>query len=300
MHRERERCSRSPAAPPDWRSPRRPRMARHADDPQPAVDSPIQADDGTVLAETVRPDESAAGERTCTAPHLFNPLLAFKDRRDYFVAPAGRLRGLRPARLAAHGRGQRDARQLAARRHRRGARRTASRCPPAARATSPEMCVDLNYPTFRFFVAQLEPDTDSELAVDVIYPGAGQEQRPRSQEVQAQGQGRLEAQRRHQARAAAPRQALRAGAGSPSASASRPATSQRPTGSTTSSSTPAASTDVQARATEGRARFAPHRTGGPRRRGSPPPTSTAAARADTYLNHASRLPSWRRTVVRRP
>ena len=32
------------------------------------------------------------------------------------------------------------------------------------------MCVDLNYPTFRFFVSQLEADTDSDLAVDVIYP----------------------------------------------------------------------------------------------------------------------------------
>ena len=33
------------------------------------------------------------------------------------------------------------------------------------------MCVDLSYPTFRFFVAQLERDTDSDLAIDVIYPG---------------------------------------------------------------------------------------------------------------------------------
>ena len=32
------------------------------------------------------------------------------------------------------------------------------------------MCVDLNYPTFRFFATQLEQDTDAELAVDVIYP----------------------------------------------------------------------------------------------------------------------------------
>ena len=32
------------------------------------------------------------------------------------------------------------------------------------------MCVDLNYPTFRFFAAQLEADTDSDLYVDVVYP----------------------------------------------------------------------------------------------------------------------------------
>ena len=42
--------------------------------------------------------------------------------------------------------------------------------PPGSSATSPEMCVDLNYPTFRFFATQLEQDTDAELAVDVIYP----------------------------------------------------------------------------------------------------------------------------------
>ena len=42
--------------------------------------------------------------------------------------------------------------------------------PPGSSATSPEMCVDLNYPTFRFFATQLEQDTDAQLAVDVIYP----------------------------------------------------------------------------------------------------------------------------------
>ena len=42
--------------------------------------------------------------------------------------------------------------------------------PPGSSATSPEMCVDLNYPTFRFFASQLAADTDSDLAVDVIYP----------------------------------------------------------------------------------------------------------------------------------
>ena len=42
--------------------------------------------------------------------------------------------------------------------------------PAGSSATSPEMCVDLSYPTFRFFVAQLERDTDSDLAIDVIYP----------------------------------------------------------------------------------------------------------------------------------
>ena len=57
--------------------------AAHAQEP--AIDSPIQADTGQVLAETVHPESTAAGEATCSAPELFNPLTAFKDRRDYFV-----------------------------------------------------------------------------------------------------------------------------------------------------------------------------------------------------------------------
>jgi hypothetical protein len=144
-------------------------QAQTGNDPQTAVESPIQAEDGTVLAETVRPDESAAGEQTCNAPNVFNPLLAFKDRRDYFVAPAGDFEdpslpgwqltgGAQVARGgSAHALiGDQQANSLS--------------LPPGSSATSPEMCVDLNYPVFRFFAAQLNPDTDSELVVDVIYP----------------------------------------------------------------------------------------------------------------------------------
>ena len=143
-------------------------IADTADQPEPAIDTPIEAD-GTVLAETVRPDESAAGEQTCAAPRLFNPLVAFKDRRDYFIAPAGdfedsslpgwQLTGGASVTSgnsthAVLGEGQESSLSL----------------PPGSSATTPEMCVDLNYPTFRFFVSQLEEDTDSDLAVDVIYP----------------------------------------------------------------------------------------------------------------------------------
>ncbi len=143
-------------------------IANTADQPEPAIDTPIEAD-GTVLAETVRPDESAAGEETCAAPHLFTPLVAFKDRRDYFIAPAGDFEdpslpgwqltggasvtgGSSPHAVT----GEAQANSLS--------------LPPGSSATTPEMCVDLNYPTFRFFVSQLEADTDSDLAVDVIYP----------------------------------------------------------------------------------------------------------------------------------
>ena len=70
------------------------------------------------------------------------------------------------------------------------------------------MCVDLNYPTFRFFATQLEEDTDAQLAIDVIYPALAEKNVRAGQAVPAQDQGRVGAQRRHQARAAAPRQAV--------------------------------------------------------------------------------------------
>ena len=143
--------------------------AHAAEEIAPAVDSPIQAESGQVLAETVHPDVTAASEATCVAPELFNPLTAFKDERDYFVAPAGdfedptlpgwQLEG--GAGLtnggSAHGvLGGTQAFSLA--------------LPPGSSATSPEMCVDLNYPSLRFFATQVEADTDAQLVVDIIYP----------------------------------------------------------------------------------------------------------------------------------
>jgi len=144
-------------------------QAQATDDPQPAVDSPIHAEDGTVLAETVRPEESAAGEQTCKAPDLFNPLLAFKDRRDYFVAPAGdfedpNLPGWQLTGGAHVSQGGSVHAVIG------DAQANSLSLPAGSSATSPEMCVDLNYPVFRFFAAQLIADTDSELVVDVIYP----------------------------------------------------------------------------------------------------------------------------------
>jgi hypothetical protein len=141
-----------------------------ATDPPVAEDSPIQADEGVVLAETVDPGTSAAGEASCFAPALFDPLTAFKDRRHYFVAPSGdfedpalpgwQLTGGATLSTSGSNAGITT-----------GESQTSSLLlPPGASATSPEMCVDLDYPTFRFFAAQLTEDTDAELAVDVIYP----------------------------------------------------------------------------------------------------------------------------------
>jgi hypothetical protein len=143
--------------------------ARAADDIQLATDSPIQADSGQVLAETVHPEATAEGEATCSAPDLFNPLTSFKDQRDYFVAPEGDFENpLMPGWQLQGGANVSDGGSTQAV---LGADHAMSlMLPPGSSATSPEMCVDLNYPTFRFFVTQLEQDTDAELGVDVIYP----------------------------------------------------------------------------------------------------------------------------------
>jgi hypothetical protein len=133
-----------------------------------AADEQIQAETGVVLAETVHPETSPAGQATCSDPTVFNPLTAFKDRREYFVAPAGdfedpQLPGWLLEGGAALTAGGSTHAVL-------GAQQLSLALPPGSSATSPEMCVDLNYPTFRFFATQLEEDTDAQLAVDVIYP----------------------------------------------------------------------------------------------------------------------------------
>jgi hypothetical protein len=139
-----------------------------AQDPLPA-DSPSQADEGQVLAETVQPETSVAGEQTCSAPALSNPLAAFKDRRSYFLAPAANFedRAMPGWELSGGASVTADASDVAV----TGDSQTSSlSLPPGSAATSPEMCVDLDYPTFRFFATQVADDTDSALAVDVIYP----------------------------------------------------------------------------------------------------------------------------------
>ena len=136
--------------------------------PASALAQEPSATEGTFLDETVEVSRTAASTETCTAPELSNPLAGFKDHRDYFVAPGGdfeagaegwQLEG--GARVVAGNEpffvmGAGHARSLA--------------LPPGSSATSPEMCVDLNYPTFRFLLAQVQADDDHELAVDVIYP----------------------------------------------------------------------------------------------------------------------------------
>lgn len=133
------------------------------------LDTPIVAEEGAVLAETVEPAVSAAGEETCSAPQLSNPLTAFKDKRHYFLAPSANfedptLPGWELTGAAGVTADPSSAFVI-------GDTQTSSlTLPPGSSATSPQLCVDLDYPSFRFFVAQVAAETDASLAVDVIYP----------------------------------------------------------------------------------------------------------------------------------
>jgi hypothetical protein len=114
---------------------------------------------------------AAAGSSTfvaatgCATPMLAPALFGFGDMRSYFMAPGGDFEsaahgwtltgGAMPSTGSGPLRAGRAAKSL--------------RIPAGATATSPVFCVDLNYPTFRFFSAKGR----APLSVDVIYPALG-------------------------------------------------------------------------------------------------------------------------------
>jgi hypothetical protein len=123
---------------------------------------------GTAWAD--EPASTVASQATCSDPQLERPFLAFKDARDYVLAPGGsfedpstpgwQLEG--GASVVAENepfdiRGLGDSYSL--------------RLPAGASATSPTMCVDLHFPTMRF-VGMQEADKDADLDIEVVYPNA--------------------------------------------------------------------------------------------------------------------------------
>ena len=100
---------------------------------------------------------------SCARPALSPALSAFGDPRSYFLAPGGDFESSRHGWQLTGG----AALATGSGPLRRGAR--SLRLPAGATATSPVFCVDLDYPTFRFFHAR----GASPLSVDVIYPALG-------------------------------------------------------------------------------------------------------------------------------
>jgi hypothetical protein len=135
-------------------------MAATADVQVPASD--------VYTGETATANQTVDSVASCTAPVLSSALSLLGDDRSYFPAPGAdfesslmtgwKLSG--GASLVAgnepfHVLGSDDSRSL--------------RLRPGASATSPAFCVDVDYPTFRFFVQEVGTGVPTGLEVDVIY-----------------------------------------------------------------------------------------------------------------------------------
>jgi hypothetical protein len=108
---------------------------------------------------------SPAAAVGCAAPTLAPALSAFGDPRSYFLAPGGDFESTANGWTLTGGAAQATGSGPL----RLGAAAKSLRLPAGATATSPVFCVDLEYPTFRFFAAK----GGARLSVDVIYPALG-------------------------------------------------------------------------------------------------------------------------------
>lgn len=118
--------------------------------------------------ETATATQTIDSRLSCTAPVLSSSLALLGDTRSYFPAPGAdfesyTLAGWQLSGGASPVAGNEPSHVLGL------LDRTSLRLVPGSSATSPSFCIDLNYPTFRFFVAQLR-DAAPDLEVDVIYP----------------------------------------------------------------------------------------------------------------------------------
>jgi hypothetical protein len=138
--------------------------------PDEAFDPVPVADQGEVEPEVVEEAEEAVqtveSVETCSYPSIVQPFLRFDDTRDYVLAPGGdfeqryghgwELSGAKigggNAKYKVGGRDDHDSLRMST----------------DGTTMSPTMCVDLNMPTFRFFVRALDNSTN--LKVEVAYP----------------------------------------------------------------------------------------------------------------------------------
>jgi hypothetical protein len=119
--------------------------------------------------ETATANQTVDSVISCTRPMLSTRLAALGDRRSYFTAPgadfeSSSMAGWQLSGGASLVSGNESFHVLGAN------HATSLRLPPGASATSPSFCIDLDYPTFRFFAQQAQAAADAGLQVDVIYP----------------------------------------------------------------------------------------------------------------------------------
>lgn len=101
----------------------------------------------------------------CATPAMSPFLAPFGDSRSYFPAPGGTFEANTQRWTLTGG----ATTSIGSGPLRLGAAAKSLRLPAGATATSPVFCVDLNYPTFRFFSTR----GNARLSVDVIYPALG-------------------------------------------------------------------------------------------------------------------------------
>ncbi len=103
--------------------------------------------------------QTAATTASCQDPVIVNPFTAFGDFRDYVLAPFGDFeRADLPGWTLEGG----------ATVVRNSAGNGTLRMPPGSKATSPAMCIDLNYPTIRYFVRDADREW-ARLKTQVMY-----------------------------------------------------------------------------------------------------------------------------------
>jgi hypothetical protein len=126
------------------------------------------AEVGEMTGDPATATTTTATTLTCTAPSLSTPLVSFGDSRFYFTAPGGRFedRGHLGWKLSGNAQYNNPSNPHKTLGY---SDREALRLEPGGSATSPAFCVDLDYPSFRFFLADLKA-RGAELDVEVIYP----------------------------------------------------------------------------------------------------------------------------------
>jgi hypothetical protein len=130
-----------------------------------AATSPeVQVDQSAAVTEEatggpVEVEQTAATTLSCQEPLIVNPFTAWGDFRDYVLAPYGDFENsaLPGWILEGGATAMRDA-----------AGRGVLRMPEGSTATSPAMCIDLNYPTMRYFVRDADADS-ARLRTQVMY-----------------------------------------------------------------------------------------------------------------------------------
>ncbi len=126
------------------------------------------AKDGDIVATTasgLNILETPETQQSCTAPQLSQAFSAFGDARDYVLAPGGTfesksLDGWQVQRAKSDSDG--SPLEVGSEDNERSLK-----IPAGGSATSPAMCVDLHYPTFRVMARAAK---EGSLKVDVIYP----------------------------------------------------------------------------------------------------------------------------------